>query len=71
VDGNATALHLMGFMYATGIGNAIETDQGAVKHPRFYFTNIGTAISYVRSFEWEHQIRNDSCLSPSHGHRNP
>jgi SEL1 protein len=32
-DGNSTALHLLGFMYATGIGNAVETDQGAVTFP--------------------------------------
>jgi hypothetical protein len=34
MDGNATALHLMGFIYATGIGNAVETDQGAVLPPQ-------------------------------------
>jgi len=26
---NATAQHMLGFMYATGIGNAVEPDQGA------------------------------------------
>jgi SEL1 protein len=28
LNGNATAYHMLGFMYSTGIGNAVERDQG-------------------------------------------
>lgn len=31
-SGNATAQQMIGFMYATGIGNVVERDQGKVSN---------------------------------------
>jgi SEL1 protein len=54
-DGNSTAQHLLGFMYATGIGNAVEADQGAVKSHTSGELMAGIIVSYVRSIGRKHK----------------
>ena len=71
-DGNATALHLLGFMHATGIGNAVEADQGAVFSPISpWGPDLGIIVSFIRCDGGKHSFRDDCCVQTSHGNRNP
>jgi len=54
-DGNSTAQHLLGFMYATGIGNAVEADQGAVRSLINWELMAGIIVSYVRGIGGKHK----------------
>ena len=54
-DGNATAQHFVGLMYATGIGSAVEPSQGAVSLISTR-SDIVITLSYLCCEEWQHTI---------------
>lgn len=43
--GNSTAQHMVGFMYATGIGGAVEKDQGKVRGRLCVKRRVGTGLT--------------------------
>jgi len=77
LTGNSTAQSMVGFMYATGIGGAVERDQSKVGPLRNLgvwrgaYRVVGLTLSYLCSTQRRDSIGDDRCIPTPYRNRHP